>query len=118
MPAFGFKSQFVPLVERGEKTRTIRASRPRNGAYAYLYSGWRTKECRLIAVRTIVSVKHVEIGRNGCGEPYVTIDNRDTLVHEDLRKFAHADGFRSVPEFMAFFEPRGLPFRGYLIEWS
>lgn len=35
MPAFGFKSQFVPLVERGEKTQTIRASRPRNGAYAY-----------------------------------------------------------------------------------
>ena len=35
MPAFGFKSQFVPLIERGEKTQTIRASRPRNGAYAY-----------------------------------------------------------------------------------
>lgn len=117
MPAFGFKPQFVELIERGVKTQTIRASRPRNGAYAYLYAGWRTKACRLICVKTIVSVKHVQIGRNGCGEPYVTIDSKDTVVHDDLEKFARADGFSSVPEFMSFFEPRGLPFRGYLIEW-
>lgn len=123
MPAYNFKAQFAELVERGEKRQTIRASR-RNampGDRAFLYTGMRTKACRLLRVAPLTRVTAVEIGRNGCGEPYVLLldpKGHVCLTHSDLERFACADGFASTADFMAFFEGAGLPFKGYLFEWG
>jgi hypothetical protein len=123
MPAYNFKSQFAPLVESGKKRQTIRQSEKgaRRGATAYLYTGQRTAQCRKLGEGTITDVMPIEIGRNGCGEPYACLGDYPheiTLVHDDLAKLAQADGFANGEEMAEWFAAQyGLPFTGYLHQW-
>jgi len=52
MPAYNFKNPFADLVEQGMKNQTIRPrrlSRPTvPGDVLYLYTGMRTRRCRLL----------------------------------------------------------------------
>lgn len=125
MPAYNFNARFADLVETGTKCQTIRRTDrgAKRGATAYLYTGQRTKHCRNLGRGTITDVFKIEIGRNGCGEPYAEIigyvGTRTHLVHGDLDSFAHADGFTDKEAMIEWFDRLyGLPFNGYLHLWS
>ena len=125
MPAYNFQARFAALVESGRKQQTIRqtAKGAKPGATAYLYTGQRTANCRKLGEGVITEVRQIEIGRNGCGEPYANVTGPDGVarhvVHKHLDALAEADGFSSRAEMIEWFEAQyGLPFRGYLHEWS
>lgn len=130
MVALNFKSEFVELIDGGEKLRTIRqvrkASNPERGKPLQLYTGMRTKACEKIRDVTCTRVRPVEIDHMG-----VTLDGRklyagDSPAYQggpDAEQydgdFARADGFDNFTNMVEFFEKQyGLPFKGQLIEWS
>ena len=123
MPAYNFKERFAALVESGQKRQTIRktAKGATRGATAYLYTGQRTAQCRKLGDGMITDVLPIEIGRNGCGEPYASLGDYPheiTLVHDDLNKLAQADGFANGEQMAEWFAAQyGLPFSGYLHRW-
>lgn len=120
MPAYNFKSRFAAMVESGKKRQTIRSTDrgAKPGQLAYLYTGMRTKSCRKLAVGTLTKLTQIEIGRNGCGEPYAVLVHDQFLAHKDIDLFARDDGFQSGEEMVSFFEEEyGLPFKGFLHVW-
>lgn len=132
MVAYSFQKSFAPpillglepgpLVE-GAKRQTIRNDRKRHarpGEELQLYTGMRTKSCRLLGKAVCIAVapvrlmlgsaELVEIG----GEPNIT--NADGL---DL--FAQFDGFRDWADLCAFWaaaHPGVTDFSGVLIRWE
>jgi hypothetical protein len=119
MPAYNFQKQFAPAVKRGEKHQTIRAkrkNRPRVGQMAYLYTGMRTKKCRLLKKARIKAVYDVRIDHNS-----VRIFGKGSWMTSDyqLDTFAWHDGFYRWEEMIAWFNAtHGLPFHGDLIIWE
>lgn len=62
MVAYSFKRRFAEPILAGAKRQTIRADRRRHarpGEELQLYTGMRTKSCRLIARRTCVDIQRV-----------------------------------------------------------
>jgi hypothetical protein len=58
MVAYSFNRRFVPAIESGMKSQTIRAHRRRHarpGEQLQLYTGMRTKSCRLIRSDVVCS---------------------------------------------------------------
>lgn len=117
MPAFNFQPDFVPLIESGQKCQTIRKSaRGRPGDTAYLYTGQRTKQCRLIGTAPLLEVWPVEITAEGISVE--RDDGRDEPL-EDAEDFARADGFETLAKMLAFFKAHySLPFRGFVHRWG
>ncbi len=117
MPALNFMAQFAFLVEQGSKLKTIRPKRKKPikpGDTLYLYTGLRTKSCRLLRVSTCSHVSTVEIYHDCVKVDSVRLDWWFIL---DI--FANRDGFDSWNEMMRFFKTQyGLPFVGNLIEWN
>jgi len=100
MPAYNFKSQFVPLVESGVKKQTIRPTRKhptRPGKTLQLYTGMRTKKCRLLRTETCTHVKPVQIYAT-C----IVIDGK-ILSQGEAWQLAEADGFKTLADFYDFF---------------
>lgn len=129
MGAYNFKLQFASAVERGTKHQTIRAERkdnriPKCGEQLHLYTGMRSKACRLLAIVTCTSVRRIQITQDperGCQvllapERY---PNEPALLSPfQTRALAHCDGFAGEEDFFQFFaDNHGPAFRGYLIEW-
>ena len=120
MPLLGYKKQFAPLVESGEKRQTIRAMRKRqikSGDRLYHYYGLRTKACRKLLESDCASVDPIRIDDKG--EVYVA---GRVLTDSEKALLAHADGFRRFrglwEEMFEFFKTvHGLPFEGQLIRW-
>lgn len=118
MPAYNFKPQFADKVESGQKRQTIRRERKRGNPAAdesmlYLYTGMRTKGCRLLLEALCVSVLPILITR---GDDIMVGDV--TLDDDQIHDLAIADGFDCTADFVDFFEKQyGLPFEGLLIEW-
>lgn len=120
MVALNFHRQFVGRIARGAKTQTIRAPRA-DGRDAkpkdrlQLYTGMRTKGCRKVGDAVCKTVLPIEIHADrvvlGSGK------SRSTIQGHYLEYFARLDGFNTWADFRAFFEARGLPFRGNLIIW-
>jgi hypothetical protein len=119
---FNFKKEFAPLVESGKKCQTVRATRkdgrvPVPGDLAKGYTGLRTRSTRLL-----VSAPIVEAGR-------VLIDFRESTIALDggrlngweSTRFAHADGFKSFPEMLAWFRKAHQEdpdyFEGFYAKW-
>lgn len=128
MTAYNFKAQFATDVKSGKKLQTIRKvgkrKPPKAGSELQLYTGMRTKNCRLLARAVCTSVRPVQIDTRlmlvllyaGDQCPPLKIDGQ-WLV--DLAK---ADGFASVEEFFLFFESQCHPHDqgvlfGHLISW-
>lgn len=115
MPAYNFKLAFAHDVEIGVKHQTIRLNRKyptKKGDKLSLYTGMRTKRCRLLKRAECTSVVPVEIH-----DTYVTVDG-ERLHRDDIKALALADGFLSSAMFVSFFEKQyGLPFKGVLIKW-
>lgn len=117
MPAYNFQERFAPAVESGEKRQTIRRRRKRRTRVCetlYLYTGMRSKRCRLLMEAECVEVCPVEFGDGG-----VNLDGWSMLAGSpNADAFARADGFGTFEEMREWFRERyGLPFRGELIRW-
>lgn len=134
MPAFSFQKQFVPFIESGEKTHTIRAkrkNRPQPGQPFYGYYAMRTKQCRKLVQSTITRVQDITIehgkrrladtdSREGMtvywNPPKITIDG-EVLARDEAEQLAVRDGFRDLLDMSDFWPPQRLPFFGDIIHW-
>ena len=118
MVSFSFQTEFVPLIESGQKIQTIRSTRRcEKGQPMHLYTGLRTKQCKLIAVKKCAYTWQVIIEPRG-----VTLGDEPNLVildraHSDL--FAVADGFLNYPAMYNWFLERYKQevFHGFLHRW-
>jgi len=120
MTAYNFKPQFRAPILAGTKRQTIRAERKRHalpGEQVQLYTGMRTRQCRIIGRAVCTSSRPVTIGvadgwvDDGCGrmtDPYF------------LDAFAERDGFPAWSAMLAFWRkehPDIAVFSGVLIRW-
>jgi hypothetical protein len=102
----GFKARFVPMIEDGSKTHTIRAKRkirPRVGETCHCYTGLRQKGARLLGRWPCVKVETIEIYERGDGSLGVVIDGLE-LAPDEKNELAWRDGFRSTGRRLAFTE--------------
>lgn len=125
MVAYSFKSRFAGPILAGTKCQTIRKPRTgrsrhvRPGEEIQLYSGMRTKHCKLIARVTCKAVREVQIGLGNPG--VLIIDGAHFNTDADLERFAKRDGFESWSDLNAFWakEHRGVSwFTGVMIQWE
>ena len=124
MPAYDFKARFAPLVESGDKRQTLRKPRKRPtraGDVLKLYTGQRTKNCRLLRDAICTRVRPVLIDWRVTTEvwktPYIELDSRP-MRYFDMLDLAQKDGFYQLDDMMKFFDDTyGLPVELELIEW-
>ena len=122
MAAYNFKARFVPLIESGVKRSTIRACRldgrvPKIGETLYLYTGMRTKSCRLIRERPCQGVHTVDMAGTSLAACDLVVDARMLPAHE-RDWIAQRDGFKDWEEMRHWFaKTHDMPFFGNLIEW-
>jgi hypothetical protein len=120
MTAIDFKPCFYEKIRQGLKKQTIRKLRKnpiKTDGKLSLFTGLRTKQCKLIARSTVKSIHNITINANGV----VFIDDIE-VVGDDLHELALADGFetdRPFQQFINFFRDHyELPFTGVLIKWN
>lgn len=126
MPAYNFKARFADLVASGAKPHTIRKNRldgyvPKVGDPAYLYTGMRTRSCRLLRTAKIIGLAKINISHGivTIGEGSVNYPGTRNMLQGEAEKLAQADGFSDSEAFFDFFaEEHGSNFAGYLIEWG
>lgn len=127
MVAYSFQKQFAAPILSGRKSHTIRAPRKRHarpGEALQLYTGMRTKHCRLVAramceavVPVIILFRRDQLRIVGDS---VQIDGRTIAGRADLDAFADSDGFADWLELRAFWEKHHgevTMFQGLLIKW-
>lgn len=122
--AYNFKKRFAKDVERRKKRSTIRARRkngylPKAGELISLYTGMRSKGCRLLRRVRVKSVRPITIICHT--EPHehteIAIDGRALNFYERSH-LAEKEGFSSILDFRQFFlEEHGPEAHLYLIEW-
>ncbi|RBO54645.1 hypothetical protein DSD19_04515 [Rhodovulum sp. BSW8] len=127
MPALNFKKQFADDVAYGIKRQTVRAPRKDGRAHCKvgdtikLFTGMRTKSCRLLGEARVTSIKTiwmdgVSMKLNGEVLPSCIVDRDGPMTDNE---FAKADGFEGFTEMANWFgEVHGLPFEGVVIRWS
>ena len=94
MVAYSFKPWFAKPILLGTKRQTIRADRKRHarpGEATQLYTGMRTKHCRLIGTATCVDAIRIAISFQREGK--VCFGGTVFRSRENLDEFARADGF-------------------------
>lgn len=126
MVAYNFQKQFADDVESGKKTQTIRKRGKRKppsvGHEIQLFTGMRTKKCRLLRTPICTSVEVIEI-RSHFKHVLIGTPSGDTyqfnrLTDGVIEKLAKDDGFESVDAFFEYFKTaRGDYFSGFLIRW-
>ena len=124
MVALSFQKQFGPPILSGVKRHTLRNPRkrdPRPGDTLQLYTGMRTKFCRLLGTATCLGI--VEL-RLSFVEEIVEYASGATVYQgkEQLDTFAVSDGFASWAEMAAFWRkhhPETLGFwEGNKVFWG
>lgn len=126
MVAYSFKRQFEIPIATGRKRQTIRADRKRHarpGEELQLYSGMRTKSCRLLGRATCLSVEPVllHLGRPAGGHRVLMPSLKHRAAGPWLDAFAQADGFddwAGLEAFWAAQHPGIEHFEGVLIRWG
>lgn len=129
----GFKRRFVPFVEDGSKTHTIRATRkitPKVGEICHCYVDPRQKTMRLLGRWPCVKVEEIDINWLATHQGMtllIEIDGRE-LDDDEASVLAYRDGFRERGEAGAlgamhkyWHELHGhaaFPFHGHLIHWK
>jgi hypothetical protein len=123
MVAYSFKRQFVEPIRAGTKRQTIRAERQRHarpGEEVQLYTGMRTRQCRLIGRATCTAV--TPIGLYFGARPFTQIGGVDAFGLLYLDIFAQADGFMHWADLVAFWRANhpdvGDVFAGILVQWG
>lgn len=125
MPAYSFQKQFVPFVESGAKTHTIRGkrkNRPQPGQIFYGYYAMRTKQCRKIIHSTItcvqdITIEFVQAGAHERNYHRITVDG-EVLAIDEMEALARRDGFAHLSAMMQFWPSERLPFHGDIIHWA
>ncbi len=115
MGLYNFQPRFVPFIESGEKTHTIRACREHPdepGKTLHLYTGLRHKGARLLMCVPCVKVEMIEIDLRQ--DVFVNMAELDRSEKEAL---ARRDGFESFGDMMQFWDGR-LPFIGQIVHWD
>lgn len=135
MVAYSFKTRFAPPILAGTKRQTIRADRKRHarpGEELQLYTGMRTRHCKLIGKAIVekvipVTLQMVERIPGRAGVEGVTWYHPtgpvfcSPLWAKEMNKFARDDGFKNWAEMKAFWAEAhpGLDvFEGVLIQWG
>jgi hypothetical protein len=121
MVAYSFKARFAEPIIAGTKRQTIRAPRRRHahpGEELQLYTGMRTKQCRLIGRATCESVQRVKL-LPFTSHGYVRVDGLP--VEGGIYGFARRDGFADWSDLCDFWNqahPGATIFEGVLIKWG
>ena len=115
---YSFQERFVPAIERGDKTHTIRDIRKypaEPGDILGLYYALRNKKCRRLMYAPCVKVENIEIRQINPQMWTVRVEEQ-TLSPDECTQLARRDGFGDFTEMMAFWDGR-LPFKGHIIHW-
>ena len=120
MVAYSFKSRFGGPVVTRTKRQTIRRPRKRHarpGELVQLYTGMRTRSCRLLLETVCRAVEPVEIEVLATGIASVLVGG---IPIGDLEAFARADGFRDLSDMSAFWlAEHGIGvFEGVIVGWE
>ena len=127
MPALNFCARFAEAVEYGEKLQTVRAVRKdgrphcKKGDRIRLYTGMRTKQCRLLGEATVTHTARIRIEAT---EMFINDRRLPSAIYarncaETDNEFAEADGFESFMDMSRWFEEaHRLPFVGTVIYWD
>ena len=126
MVAYSFQRQFIERILAGTKRQTIRATGRRKhakpGDRLQLYSGMRTKHCKLIAEAICESAGPIVLDFNdeqvrteGPGGLSIS-----TYRMQDLDDFARSDGFTGWDDMRSFWERvhQTSYFQGVIIRWA
>lgn len=123
MSTVGFKDRFVPKVESGEKTHTIRGRRRdiRVGTRLDLYARPRQKGMRLIFRVPCTKIEEIRLeyraGTGSCELPHVVIQGID-LSPTEVEAFARRDGFDDFADMVRWWnDTRDIPFQGCIYHW-
>lgn len=122
MVAYSFKGMFADPILMGGKTQTIRAHRKRHarsGEELQLYTGMRTKKCRLLGRATCTVATSIELVFGS--HPYFDIPKFGRYEGEALNTFARNDGFEHWAQLAAFWRlnhGRIERFEGTIIYWK
>ena len=123
----GFKDQFIPYIEEGSKTHTIRSGfRWKVGMRADLYERPRQKGMRLIFRAPAVRVQEIEIRAVAVPDDIETLEVRidhSLLDPAETEALFRRDGFRKPDTVPAVNLAYGfwlgrLPFHGQIIHWD
>ena len=127
MDAYSFKKRFGPPILAGTKAQTIRADRKRHarpGEELQLYTGMRTKHCKLLGRPTCIDVVPVQLcfSKRGASELFEV--GGLPISPREMVGFAHDDGFESIQDMADFWWREhgsgsdALTFEGVLIRWT
>lgn len=130
MPLYNFQKRFVPFIESGEKTHTIRGKRKypaKAGDTLHLYTGLRQrgpiiqklasgdvvrqKMARLLMRVPCTKVEEIVMFPNG-----EVVIGGNILSPDEAEQLAKRDGFTGHADRMKFWEGK-LPFVGDVIHW-
>ena len=141
MPSLSFQSQFIELIQSGNKRQTIRPIRKnpiKAGDKLYLFTGLRTKKCMklitpydsqfeytyngkkvsfnldYVICKSVERIRIFESEMKFGKHLHLTINGKRYMID----KIAINDGFSGMVDFIDFFKTKyGLPFEGVLIKW-
>lgn len=119
--AYSFRPQFVAPIQAGTKAQTIRADRKRHareGEALQLYTGMRTRSCRLIGRAVCAGVQPITIDVRD--RPVIVLPDRELRPLAGIDDFARLDGFEDWHAMRRFWEkhhPGSPMFSGVLITW-
>ncbi|HTE82414.1 MAG TPA: ASCH domain-containing protein [Reyranella sp.] len=124
MVAYSFQPMFVDPILMGRKVHTIRADRKRHarvGEQLQLYTGMRTKKCRLIARAQCLDVLPLSISFTALrATDRLQMLDGQRIEGDGLDAFAYRDGFdswRHLKEFWCLQHGRTDRFDGVIIYW-
>jgi hypothetical protein len=123
MVAYSFKARFAAPIQSGVKRQTLRNDRKRHaleGETLQLYTGMRTRSCKLIGLAICLAISrvrldfvHRRVEFLETGTAYTELENTD--------QFAVSDGFadwRDMENFWAAEHPDLRQWEGVLIRWT
>lgn len=122
MVSFSFEVGMAPMIQEGRKDRTIRRTRRcEPGDRMHLFTGLRTKQCKLLAVKKCVAVESVIIDPRGLivgtAPALMLLDKPDSDV------FAFKDGFLNYHAMREWFlnkyrQQNLAVFHGFVHRWE
>jgi uncharacterized protein YqfB (UPF0267 family) len=124
MVAYSFQTRFVAPILAHKKCQTIRADRRRHARpneLLQLYTGMRTRRCKLIGRAVCVEVQPIVLtfdDANPDGEGFLLPKYQMQVSRDD---FAVADGFSDWADLRSFWRVQhpGIDrFEGVLISWG
>lgn len=125
MVSYSFQGRFAGPILAGTKTQTIRADRKRHarpGEELQLYTGMRTKHCRLVGRARCTEVEPVQLELSPSRlVMYSTRPGAWVMDPAACDRFAVKDGFNDAADMRAFWaekHPGADKFAGVLIRWE